>query len=262
MRKFLFFASIFLYTCDIPTFEVDNPYDPQNPSYVAPSVTINSGPIENEIITTDNVAFTWIGNNETMTFRYFLDGNLKQDWDDISSVLIQYLDEGAHKFGVQGRYPTEDVSDTVFVNFTVNAVLGPSLLFYPRKHDAVIGEEVTFQIFAEEVIDLSAAEFTINYNTTLINIESITQGDLFKTANQSIFYVDQDPLQDSFTVLTAILDGISPSVSGTGVLAEIVVKINSQGTSNITFSGANKFRGPNNTAIEIREKIGGIVIAK
>ena len=103
----------------------------------------------------------------------------------------------------------------------------------------MIGEEVTFQIFAEEVIDLSGAEFTINYNTTLINIESITQGDLFKTANQSIFYVDQDPLQDSFTVLTAILDGISPSVSGTGVLAEIVVKINSQGTSNISFSGAN-----------------------
>ena len=96
----------------------------------------------------------------------------------------------------------------------------------------------------------------------MINIESITQGDLFKSANQSIFYVDQDPLQDSFTVLTAILDGISPSVSGTGVLAEIVVKINSQGTSNISFSGANKFRGPNNTAIEIREKIGGIVIAK
>ena len=69
-------------------------------------------------------------------------------------------------------------------------------------------------------------------------------------------------MQGNFSVLTAILDGKSPSVQGTGVLAEIVVKINSQGTSNITFSGVNKFRGPNNTAIEIREKIGGIVIAK
>ena len=171
MRKFLFFASIFLYTCDIPTFEVDNPYDPQNPSYVAPSVTINSGPIENEIITTDNVALTWIGNNETMTFRYFLDGNLKQDWDDISSFLIQYLDEGAHKFGVQGRYPTEDVSDTVFVNFTVNAVLGPSLLFYPRKHEAFFGETVTFQILAEEVVGLSGAEFRVDYDPSMFQIE-------------------------------------------------------------------------------------------
>jgi len=262
MRKILFFVCALFISCDIPTFEIDNPFDPQNPSYVPPTVTIDSGPDDNETITTDNVVFTWLGNNETMTFRYFLDGTLKQDWDDMRSVIIKYLDEGEHRFGVQGKYPTDDVSDTVYVNFNVNAVLGPSLLFYPRKHDAVIGEEVTFQIFAEEVVDLSGAEFTINYNTTLINIESITQGDLFKTANQSIFYVDQDPLQDSFTVLTAILDGISPSVSGTGVLAEIVVKINSQGTSTISFSGANKFRGPNNTAIEIREKIGGIVIAK
>ena len=262
MRNLFFIISAFLISCDIPTFEIDNPYDPQNPSYVPPSVTIQSGPIEKEVIAKDDVTFSWIGNNENMSFRYFFDGALKQDWDDFTSINIQYLDEGDHRFGVQGKYPTDDASDTIFVNFTVNAVLGPSLLFYPKKHDAVIGEEISFQIFAEEVVDLSGAEFTINYNTTLINIESITQGELFKTANQSIFYVDQDPLQDSFSVLTAILDGISPSVSGTGVLAEIVVKINSQGTSNISFSGANKFRGPNNTAIEIREKIGGIVIAK
>lgn len=262
MRKLLILLNIFLVSCDLPTFDIDNPYDPQNIDYVDPSVTILSGPVEDEIATNDQVVFNWVGNNEAMTFRYFFDGSLIQEWDDITSAKIEYLDEGEHRFGVQGKYPTDDVSDTVYVNFNVNAVLGPSLLFYPRKHDAVIGEEVTFQIFAEEVVDLSGSEFTINYNTTLINIESITQGDLFKTANQSIFYVDQDPLQGSFSVLTAILDGVSPSVSGTGVLAEIVVKITSQGTASLSFEGANKFRGPNNTAIEIREKIGGIVIAK
>ena len=44
-----FIISIFFVcSCDIPTFETDNPFDPQNPVYVAPSVTINSGPSEND----------------------------------------------------------------------------------------------------------------------------------------------------------------------------------------------------------------------
>ena len=81
MRRILLFSSVLFISCDIPTFEVDNPYDPQNPTYVSPSVTIKSGPSNGETITTETVAFSWVGNIEGMSFRYFLDGVLKQEWD-------------------------------------------------------------------------------------------------------------------------------------------------------------------------------------
>ena len=163
MRKIFLFAAVLLYSCDLPTFDVDNPFDPQNPSYVAPSVTINSGPNENELITAPSAAFSWVGNTEGMTFRYFVDADLKQDWDDINSVLIEYLDEGAHQFGVQGKYPTGDASDTVIVNFNVNAVTGPSLLFLPRKQISPAGGKLQFDILAEEVDGLAAASFNTGH---------------------------------------------------------------------------------------------------
>jgi len=262
VRKLLILLNIFLVSCDLPTFDIDNPYDPQNIDYVDPSVTILSGPVEDEIATNDQVVFNWVGNNETMTFRYFFDGSLIQEWDDITSAKIEYLDEGEHRFGVQGKYPTDDVSDTVYVNFNVNAVPGPSLLFYPRKIDVTIGQEASFKILAEEVIGLAAAEFSLSYDPLFLNIKSITQGELFQAANQSIFHVDHDPSLGTISILTAILDGKSPSVEGTGVLAEIILEVNNQGSSNISFIGVNKFRGANNTAIDISEKIGGLIIAK
>ncbi len=263
MRYFVLLGIFFLFSCeDISTFDVDNPFDPQNPTYVAPSVTIKSGPSENEIITVPNTAFSWVGNTEGMSFRYFLNGKLKQDWIDTTSVLLDYLDEGTYQFGLQSKYPTGDASDTIYVNFNVNAVLGPSLLFNPRKHVAVLGETVTFQILAEEVIGLSGAEFKVDYDPSMFQIESVTQGTLFQSGTQSIFHVDHNTTQGSFFILMAILDTETPSVDGTGVLAEVVVKLLNQGTANLSFGSTNKFRDPDNTEITIREKIGGIVIAQ
>ena len=262
MRHILFFGIFFLFSCeDISTFDVDNPFDPQNPTYVAPSVTIKSGPSENDIINVSNAAFSWVGNAEGMSFRYFLNGELKQDWIDTTSVLLDYLDEGDYQFGLQSKYPTGDTSDTIYVNFNVNAVLGPSLLFNPRKHVAVSGETVTFQILAEEVAGLSGAEFKINYDPSMFKVESVTQGGLFLSNTQSIFHVDYNNAVGSFSVLTAILDATTPSVTGTGVLAEVVVKLLNQGTNNLSFGNTNKLRNQDNIEITISEKIGGIVIA-
>ena len=86
--------------------------------------------------------------------------------------------------------------------------------FYPRKHVAFFGETVTFQILAEEVIDLSGAEFKIDYDPSMFQIESVTQGALFQSGTQSIFHVDYNNVQGSFSVLTAILDATTPSVDG------------------------------------------------
>ena len=60
-------------------------------------------------------------------------------------------------FTVQSRYPTGDTSEVVQLNFNVDAVSGPSLMLFPRKHQAFSGETITFKVMAEEVIELSGA---------------------------------------------------------------------------------------------------------
>ena len=259
MRDFFLFASLLLYSCDLPTFDVDNPFDPQNPSYVAPSVTINSGPNENETITAPSAAFSWVGNTEGMTFRYFVDADLKQDWDDINSVLIEYLDEGGHQFGVQGKYPTGDASDTVIVNFNVNAVSGPSLLFLPRKHVSSTGGKVKFDILAEEVDGLAAASFNLAYNASLVQIDSIVVGDYIGENAESIFYKEINNSSGTASVITALLGSNSPTFSGTAVIAKVYTTVKAVGLSQIEFDGTETFRNLDNELITINSAIGGII---
>jgi len=259
MRKFLLFASILLYSCDLPTFDVDNPFDPQNSNYVAPSVTINSGPTENETITAASAAFSWVGNTDGMTFRYFFDGSLKQEWDDINSVLIEHLDEGSHQFGVQGKYPTGDASDTINVNFNVNAVSGPSLLFLPRKQIAPAGGKLQFNILAEEVDGLAATSFNLGYNASLVQIDSIVVGDYIGENAESIFYKEINNSAGTASVITALLGSNSPTFTGTAVIAKVYTTVKAVGLSQIEFDGSETFRNVNNGIITINSAIGGII---
>ena len=259
MRNFFIFASLLLYSCDLPTFDVDNPFDPQNPSYVAPSVTINSGPNENETITAPSAAFSWVGNTEGMTFRYFFDGSLKQEWDDFNSVVIEHLDEGGHQFGVQGKYPTGDASDTVIVNFNVNAVTGPSLLFLPRKQISPAGGKLQFDILAEEVDGLAATSFNLAYNASLVQIDSIVVGDYIGENAESIFYKEINNTSGTASVITALLGSNSPTFSGTAVIAKVYTTVKAVGLSQIEFDGTETFRNVDNGIININSAIGGII---
>ena len=260
MRYFVLLGIFFLFSCeDISTFEVDNPFDPQNPTYVAPSVTINSGPNENETITAPSAAFSWVGNTEGMTFRYFVDADLKQDWDDINSVLIEHLDEGAHQFGVQGKYPTGDASDTINVNFNVNAVSGPSLLFLPRKQIAPAGGKLQFNILAEEVDGLAATSFNLAYNASLVQIDSIVVGDYIGENAESIFYKEINNSSGTASVITALLGSSSPTFSGTASIVKVYTTVKTVGLSQIEFDGTETFRNLNNEIITINSAIGGII---
>lgn len=262
-KSTIFFFAIIWFACEPgEEFLPANPLDPANENYISPQVTFTSAPNEGATLSTSTIMFVWDGNEPGMSYRYAFDGNWSSWENEKKSITIDDIDEGLHSIAAQSSYSTGDTSNVISVNFNVNAVLGPSLLFYPRKHVAFFGETVTFQILAEEVIDLSGAEFKIDYDPSMFQIESVTQGALFQSGTQSIFHVEHNASQGSFSVLTAILDATTPSVDGTGVLAEVVVKLLNQGTNNLSFGSTNKLRDPDNIEITIREKIGGIVIAQ
>jgi len=260
MKHRLSILLLFILSCgDVPEFEADNSFDPQNPLYTPPSVTLKSGPQNNDILTSSTTTFSWNGNLEGMFFRYFLDERLLQEWDAINSVVINFLDEGSHRFSVQGKYPTGDVSDTVHVDFSVNAVDGPAILFFPRKQISVAGGNFSFDILAEEVDSLAAASFTLTFDPSFIEIDSVAVGQYIVDNLDSIFYNDFDNAAGTATVITGLLGTNSPTFSGTASIAKIYGKVKSNGLSQIQFDGSETFRNINNEIISINAAIGGVI---
>ena len=165
-------------------------------------------------------------------------------------------------FSVQSQYSTGDTSQVTSVLFVVDAVTGPALMFYPRRQEATVGETVMFQILAEEVTNLTAAEFSINYDPAHVEITSITQGAIFAASEESIFLTQYDNSAGTLSVITAILGGDEPSVAGTGVLIEIQMNVISATSSELTFSGLEVFRDPENNDITINETVAGRVVVE
>ena len=153
-------------------------------------------------------------------------------------------------------------SSVLVINFTVNAVSGPALIFFPRANITSVGSNVTFQVMAEEVTNLTAAQFNISFDPSKLEILSVTQGAMLQISGESIFDVDYDNATGSVSVITAALGGSQPSVDGTGVLLELELKVNAAGTSTLEFDGTELFRDPDNNDITIAQMVNGIVVVE
>ena len=178
LKRLLFVVVLLFFSCEpgeefLPT----NPLDPDNEEYIPPEVTILY-PSEGVIVEQSRVNFQWAGNQADMQFRYSFD-NEWSDWISDEAVTINYIDEGVHTFSVQSSYLTGSASDIATINFNVDAVSGPAIVFYPRRHIGSQGDNVVFQIMAEEVYDLAATEFRIIFNPSDLQVNSATPGSGF-----------------------------------------------------------------------------------
>ena len=181
MKIRLFYAVVFFFAfnCEDTVPVRDNPLDDEGTDYVTPTISlmdINDG----DTLYSESYEFTWEGNELVADFRYKLDSFEWSDWNESPSATISYLDEGDHQLSVQSRYPNGDTSDVASVSFVVNAVDGPALMFYPRRHFADQNEAVTFQIIAEEVTNLMMSEINLEYDPSMLEIISINQGSFFQ----------------------------------------------------------------------------------
>ena len=253
---------LLFWSCDEVVLEQDNLLDPGNPEYDPPVITFVSGPGGGETISTSEATFSWEGNDLVSEYRTKINNDPWGDWADHTSITLQYLDEGGYTFSIQGRYTTEDTSAVISNNFSVDAVQGPALMFYPRANFSSIGSNVTFQVLAEEVTSLTAAQFNVTFDSSNLEIVSVTQGSLLQLSGESIFNVEFDNQAGSLSVITAALGGDLPSVDGTGVLLELVLEVKATGTSNLEFDGTELLRDPDNNNISISEAVNGVVVAE
>ena len=263
MIKRLFIVFILLFwSCEEIVVQQDNPLDPGNPEYDPPVITFVSGPGGGETISTSEATFSWEGNDLVSEYRTKINNDPWGDWADHTSITLQYLDEGGYTFSIQGRYTTEDTSAVISNNFSVDAVQGPALMFYPRANFSSVGSNVTFQVLAEEVTSLTAAQFNVTFDPSKLEIVSVTEGSLLQINGESIFSTEFDNQAGSLSVITAVLGGDLPSVDGTGVLLELVLEVKATGTSNLEFDGTELFRDPDNNNISISETVNGLVQAE
>ena len=261
-KKSLFLLSLLLvYNCEEEVLSFDNTLDPENPEYIPPQITVTSGPSENEIVKSSVVSFSWEGNQGGMLYQYKFD-DLISPWAEETGASFDFLDEGLHLFSVQSKYTTGDTSEVISVNFVVDAVEGPALMFNPRRHEAFVGAKVTFQIMVEEVESLTGVELNIGFDASKVNVESVSTGEMFQGSVESISHSEVDNDAGTVSLLTAILDGDSPSFTGTTSIAVIVVEVLSSGTMELMFDGSESFRDPDNAIIAISEAIGGVVIVE
>ena len=238
-------------------FVPDNPIDPNNPNYLPPIITVISGPVEGETISNSSATFVFEGNESSMLYRTRIDEYDWSGWQNSTAKTFDYLDEGVHRFQLQGKYTTGDTTATIEINFDVDAVLGPALIFYPRRHTTTQGNTVTFQVIAEEVYDLTGMEMVINYNPAHIGVEAVRQGSLFNGFGDAVFFSDDHPGAGRLTITCGIWGGELPSFTGTSAIAEIDVQLKIQGNATLEFDGSEVFRDPNNEPIILLEVVGG-----
>ncbi len=258
IRIVLFLILTFFLSC-AEEFVPENPIDPDNPEYIPPIISIVSGPTEGQMLLTSSIVVEFSGNETSMLFRTKLDSNNWSGWFSSQSTTLDYLDEGDHLFSVQGRYTTGDTSAVISIGFSVDAVEGPALLFHPRRHTAATGETVTFQVLLEEVYNMTGTEFVLDYNPSKMSIEDVRQGDLFNTIGTPIFFSEFDLGTGRLTITSAVWAGDVFGFTGTGVIAEIDVKLLQDGSTTIGFDGSEEMRGPENNEIGILETVGGLL---
>ena len=258
---FVFLFSIILITCESPVeFSPDNPLDPDNPDYIPPEVTILS-PAEGAVVEESSITFSWMGNDADMLYRYKMD-SVWSDWGLPETITIDYIDEGVHGFAVQSSYVTGDTSAIESIAFTVDAVEGPALMFYPRRQVTSQGSSVQFQILAEEVYNVTGAEFTILFDPTELRINFAAAGTAFGDYGEVIFISDIDNSSGSLTIATAVWGENFPSFSGTSDIALIDVQVIKQGNLTISFDGLGMMKDPSNNDITINETVAGLVVVE
>jgi len=261
LRSLYIFILFFVLSCEDTTPTRDNPLDEEGGNYISPTIAILDI-VDGDTLYSESIEFTWEGNEMVADFRYKLDYFEWAEWDESTSATLNYLDEGDHQLSVQSRYLSGDTSDMARVSFFVDAVVGPSLMLYPRRHFAQAGEIVTFQILAEEVTNLMMSEIHLEYDPTMLEIMSILQGSFFQNGQNSIFLYEINAEVGAIQINTTLLDGETPIVNGTGDLAIIEVKLLQSQDAILDFTNQSTFIGRENNNILINEKTNGIIKIK
>lgn len=225
---------LLLFSCDKIQ---ENPLDPENPDYTPPETFITMEALEGAVLDTSTVTITWSGNDLTVEYAYSLNGDWS-GWSSVTSVTLNYLDEGDYTFSVKGRYASEVEDESpATVNFSVDMVQGPALRVYTLLTEMNVGSTQNISIYAEDVEELVIIRFQVQYDAGLLSLspQAVTKGKLLTGIAEMVFIVEE--------ISTGLLEvnvGIpsNSGVTGTGSLVILPFTSKSAGSTAIEIQNA------------------------
>jgi hypothetical protein len=240
--------------------DLGNPLDPTSAGYTPPSATITSGPEEGATADTADITFAWRGVDQVNEYRYRLDDSDWTAWASDNSATFELLDEGDHQFALLARYPTGDEqTQPTARGFSVDAVKGPALMFRPRKVAAAPGETFLVDVVAEEVAQLMLVHAIVQYDDSVLTLESVTQGEFLAEAGGRVVFLDEAG-PGSVLLDSAVAEGDPEGVSGSGTLATLTFHADIAATTTVQFAGDADMRDRANAPTIILEAVDGVVV--
>jgi len=273
--RYLWMLAIVFAGCNVitepPPPERENPIDPRNPNFQPPRAEIISGPADNSTVAEHTVTFKWRGNqaDSLMLFSYKLDNQNWSEWSNVKEVTFAYLDEGKHTFYVKAKYLNNiEQQQPTQVNFTVDAVKGPAIMFVPRKVEVRPNSSFDAEVYIEEAVDFAGVKIIISYNQLYFDVEDVqvykdSKSILLKNGGSIIDFVNIDKRDGKVEMNLAVAGGNPTDVNGTGPIGKVRFKVLSDvssGTnSEIRFDNRSIMRNSNNQTVQIKELVPEVV---
>jgi hypothetical protein len=270
----LFLAALFFTSCNQGSI-VDNP---------PPFLEIVEGPLQGEILTLDLVRFVWRGSGTDNKFRFRLlildKDNFPTpifDWtaysNAITEILFSSLDEGKYRFEVQAT-STGITPDPLYREFYIDAVKGPTLLFYKNKTTINRNATTTIDVSMEDIQNLSAFNLVIGFDKSILSLQSVSGGQYIQQnrfqqivvpdfTNKSILadVNSKGKIEINSALLMDVGSFPNKSVSGSGKIITLTFKGIGVGTTPLDFTYVD-IRNSNGVKIPITTPKNGTVVVK
>lgn len=246
-----------------------------------PFLQFITAPSEGQVINDNTVSFKWRGATLNYTFRYrllFLDRDnfptTYLDWTNFSNtteITFNNLDEGKFRFELIAQ-STGVISNPISREFYIDAVLGPSLLFFKASTTIRLNAIDSISIWMEDVDSLTTFSAVVSFDRTRLELVNVTQGQIAQQNRMAQIVLpdfSNNSVLSNFNsrgridIISAFLPeqgaGANNFVSGSGKVINLVFKGKARGQSNLTITTI-QMRKPNGEIINYNPPKNAVVI--
>ncbi len=265
--------TILINACDKDMDLPDNPLDPNNPGYVAPSIEFVLGPGEGETVNSDTIIFSWRGNIANFSYRYKLQNTVWSDFSKDSVLTLSFLEEGEQVISAQAKFDSNgDTSKVLSRSFIMDAVKGPALMFNKRRISVARNEIFLLYLFAEEMDSMMLAKLRVEFDKDYFMLTAIPKvevsGDFLTTDLGGGDILDFVMRKDSSNTTGLISVDIARAgadlaeLSGSGEMVLLNIQALKIGQSTLKYLGETEVRNAENKAIKLKRLVEVIVDVK
>lgn len=247
-------VTVFIVTScsDVPEFPDE---DPPVETY------ITFGPQEGAIVLKPSVTFQFAGNNKFVgefSYRFLPQRENWSEWSPLTTVELEYLDQGSYMFEVKGRYEPGNEDDMPAKRAFSIDIPGPGILMEPLKQTVIHGQEFRIDLVADDVEDLALARLVLTFEAARLQAVDAMPGAAFLVQPPAFFKAIDNT--EGIIDLSISSIGTEPSIiNGIAVIATIRFESLSAGETKVDFDDESEFRDPTNTYLHMVSRLGSVI---